>query len=263
MAGSFLQALAEAHDWCEALGHSSVEGRHCRLVTDPEHPDVWSANHASGLRATTPAEIDETLEDIETAYGHSRYRVVDADAFTPPAVLARLALDGWQEHPAVILMALTGRIGPIEAPPLEFRAVESADDWSDLRRLHDLDISEVGRASGPRSPEIAEGLFHGMVKKARSGRIFLARLDGRSCAYALAVPAPRDFGFIDDVFTDPDCRKRGVASALVGHCVEHLRGEGCATAFLTALASDTPKRLYARLGFAPAMLARRWVKTVA
>ena len=263
MAGSFLQDLAEAHDWCEALGHSSVQRRHCRLVSDPEHPEVWSANHASGVRATTPTEIDEALEEIETAFGHSRYRVVDTDAFTPAAVLARLALDGWQERPAVIVMALTGPMAPIETVRFEFRAVETVEDWSELRRLHDLDVSEEGRASSAHSPEVAAGLFEGTAKKARSGRIFLAGLDGQACAYALAVPAPGGFGFIDDVFTDPAYRKRGVGSGLVAHCVEHLRAEGCATAFLTALASDTPKRLYARLGFAPAMLARRWVKTVA
>ena len=263
MAGSFLQALAEAHDWCETLGGATSSGRHCRLVICPQHPVLWSANHASGVRASTPEEIDETLEDIEAAQARSPYRVVDADAFTPPAFLARLALDSWQEQPAAIVMALTGGMAEVRAPALEIQAVDSEKDWADLRRLYELDMSEAERPGGLRSPELAEGLYQATRKRAGAGRMFLARLDGRPCAYAMAIPAPGGFGFIDDVFTDPELRRRGIASAMVARCAEHLREKGSGALFLTALASDRPKHLYARLGFEPAMLVRRWVKTVA
>lgn len=260
---ALLQALAEAHDWCEALGHASAPARHCRLVTDPAHPEVWSANHASGVRAAASDAIEETLADIEAAFAHSPYRVVDADAFTPPSFLARLALDGWQEQPAVILMTLEGALAPVRAPPLALGAVETAEDWTELRRLHDLDLSEGARTGAAHSAAVAEGLYQGMRKKADAGRIFLARLDGRACAYAMALPAPGGFGLIDDVFTDPEFRRRGVASALIAHGVAYLRDAGRKITFLTALASDRPKMLYARLGFRPDMLARRWIRTVA
>ncbi len=263
MAGSpaFLRALAEAQDWCEALGNASAEGRHCRLVTGPEHPELWSANHASAVRAGGAQEIDETLEDIEAAFTHSPYRVVDADPFTPPAFLARLALDGWQEQHAVILMALQAPLAPVAAPAVGIDAVQTDADWTELRSLHELDLAEGVRTGGAHPAEIAEGLYQAMRRKAAAGRIFLARHAGRASAYAMAVPAPAGFGVIDDVFTAPDLRRRGVASALLAHCVDWLRQQGCSTAFLTARASDRPKALYARLGFTPEMLVRRWVKT--
>ena len=264
MAGSpaFLRALAEAQDWCEALGHASAEGRHCHLVSDPQHPALWSANHASAIRAASAEEIDETLEDIEAAFSHSPYRVVDADAFTPPAFLARLALDGWQEQPAVILMVLQGSLPPLAGPALAVDAVQTDADWAELRSLHELDLTEGARTGGAHPAEIAEGLYQVMRKKAAAGRIFLARHAGRASAYAMAVPAAAGFGLVDDVFTAPDLRRRGIASALIAHCVAWLRQQGCGTAFLTARASDRPKVLYARLGFMPEMLAHRWVKTM-
>ncbi len=256
---AFLQALAEAQDWCEALGHTSVQGRHCRLVADPAHPQVWSANHASGVRATTPEAIDQTLGDIEAAFVHSPYRVVDADAFTPAPFVARLALEGWQEQPAVILMALEGPLAPVRSPPLEIAPVETQEDWRELRRLHQMDFADGGPA-GLISPEVADGLFQAVRKKAGVGRIFLARLDGRACAKGMAIPAPGGFGIVDDVFTDPEARRQGVASALIARCVGHLREQDAQIPFLTARVSDSPKRLYARLGFRPQMLARRWVR---
>ena len=262
MAGSaaFLQALAEAHDWCEALGHASAQARHCRLVSDLAHPEVWSANHASGVRAATPQAIEETLADIEAAFAHAPCWVVDSDAFTPAPFLARLALDGWQEQPAVILMSLDAATAAAAVPNLEIGPVRAEADRDELRRLHRRDLEEGERTGGPRSEVVIQGLFEGLQSKAAAGRVLLGRIDGHPCAYAMAVPAPGGFGFIDDVFTAPEFRRRGVAAAMVAACVSHLRGEGIQTSFLTALASAPPKRIYARLGFRPQMLARRWLR---
>jgi len=44
---------------------------------------------------------------------------------------------------------------------------------------------------------------------------------------------------------------------MIAAFVEEL---GCGAVFLGALAQERPKRLYARLGFAPVALARVWVK---
>lgn len=261
MAGSvdFLQALAEAHDWCEALGHASVQARHCRLVSDPAYPLVWSANHASGVRAATPDAIEETLADIQAAFPRSPCWVVDSDAFTPAPFLARLALDGWQEQPAVILMSLDEAVAAAEVPGLEIVPVRANAARDELRRLHRRDLEEGGRTGAPLSDEVIDGLFEGLQSKAAAGRVLLGRIDGRACAYAMALPAPGGFGFIDDVFTAPEFRRRGVAAAMVAACVAYLRDEGARTSFLTALASAPPKRIYARLGFRPRMLARRWL----
>jgi len=265
MAGSqaFREALSEAHDWCEALGHKVVRSRHGRLVSDPEHPSVWSANHMSGVRASSPEEIEQALADLEAAFAGSPYRVVDADALTPPGLLARLALEDFQEQPAVVLMALEGPMAEVVGPPgLQIRAVASEADWEAFRHLHQLDCEEGAAAGRPLSKEVIEGLFDGLRRKAEAGRFFVGRLGGRPCSRAIAIAAPGGFGLVDDVFTTREHRRRGVASAMIARCVESLTSDGAATAFLTARVLDHPKQLYARLGFQPVMLARRWVKTV-
>ena len=65
---------------------------------------------------------------------------------------------------------------------------------------------------------------------------------------------------IEDLFTLPSARGKGVATALIAAFADRLQYAGSHTIFLGALASEAPKRLYARLGFRPVGLARSWVK---
>jgi predicted GNAT family acetyltransferase len=68
---------------------------------------------------------------------------------------------------------------------------------------------------------------------------------------------------IDDLFTLPSERRRGVITGVIAAFVDELRAEGCHTIFLGALANDQPKLLYARLGFRPVSLARTWASKAA
>ena len=67
---------------------------------------------------------------------------------------------------------------------------------------------------------------------------------------------------IEDLFTTPWARRRGIATGMIAAFVDRLRAAGCHTVFLGALAGDRPKRLYARLGFRPITLTRMWVAPV-
>ena len=58
-----------------AMGGEAVEHRLATLVRAPGHPDVYDSNHVSGVRATTPEEIDEIF--------------AACDAFFPAAVRYR------------------------------------------------------------------------------------------------------------------------------------------------------------------------------
>ena len=64
---------------------------------------------------------------------------------------------------------------------------------------------------------------------------------------------------IEDLFTLPTARHRGIATAMIAALADHLRASGCHTIFLGALGSEQPKHLDARLGFRPVGLARSWV----
>ena len=59
-----VEQVSAAYAWQRALGHEAVQDSLCRIVRDPEHPDVWDANHVSSVRASTTAEIDQLLQRV-------------------------------------------------------------------------------------------------------------------------------------------------------------------------------------------------------
>ena len=67
---------------------------------------------------------------------------------------------------------------------------------------------------------------------------------------------------IEDLFTLPSARRKGVATAIIAAFADRLYESGGHTVFLGALTSEAPKRLYARLGFRPVGLARSWGRSL-
>jgi len=65
---------------------------------------------------------------------------------------------------------------------------------------------------------------------------------------------------VEDVFTSPEARGRGHARALVTHAMQVARDEGHDLIFIVADEDDTPKELYAKLGFDPVIRATRVVR---
>ncbi len=62
------------------------------------------------------------------------------------------------------------------------------------------------------------------------------------------------------MFTHPDFRHRGLATALIDHCVADRRAHGAGPVVIVADPTDTPKRMYAALGFRPVAIKRSWRK---
>ena len=73
-----------------------------------------------------------------------------------------------------------------------------------------------------------------------SGMSFVEKPPYFSC------PAGR-IGLLSSMFTEPDCRRRGIARTLLSHVVEEARQYGCGTVQITA--SDMGVMLYADFGF--------------
>jgi GNAT superfamily N-acetyltransferase len=65
---------------------------------------------------------------------------------------------------------------------------------------------------------------------------------------------------VEDVYTHPDARGQGHARALVTHAARLARLEGHELVFVGADAEDTPRELYAKLGFASAGTIWRFLK---
>jgi ribosomal protein S18 acetylase RimI-like enzyme len=86
------------------------------------------------------------------------------------------------------------------------------------------------------------------MSRAVPTRLLAAEADGRLVAHA-ELYSEDGVGQVEDVFTLPDYRGRGLARALVLRGVAESQAAGNDLTFLVADADDWPQRLYEKLGF--------------
>jgi GNAT superfamily N-acetyltransferase len=252
--------IAAAYRWHRRLGAAVFETPHRAIVADPSKPQVWDCNHADAVTARDAPECDAVFAAMERRLGNSQWRVVHTDGFTPYAFLARLAFADFRERPVTIQMALRGEVARAGAP-LDLHPVESEADWAALESLVVANHREGKTTAGLKiEEEISAAMVANYRAKAPDCGFHLAFADGQPVAYGAVAVAPDGVGMIEDLFTLPERRRRGVASAMIVAFVQDARRRGCDTVFIGALADEAAKRLYRRLGFASVALARSWVK---
>ena len=91
-------------------------------------------------------------------------------------------------------------------------------------------------------------------------RFYLAWMEGEAVAYGAIAVAPSGAGMVEDLFTLPTYRRRGIASGMIAAFADELRARGCTCIFLGAMVGERARLLYAKLGFQPLMLTRCWVR---
>lgn len=227
-----------------ADGATFVRNRACRLRHD--------ANFVGAVRAGTQPEIAALLERVErefAGYGHRKFSI---DPLTPLPLSARLIVEGYPAETTVqLLLESELRAAPRE---VDLLLVESEQDWAAYTRLQALDWSESLEKAGRAETGTAEVLSHFTIaKRAKSPavRTWLARADGDARAYFSSWPGIDGLGMIEDLFTQREYRHRGIATALIAHCVADARARGAREVLIGADANDTPKRMYAAMGFRP------------
>ena len=89
-------------------------------------------------------------------------------------------------------------------------------------------------------------------------RKWLAYVDGAARGMA-SVWDVDGMGQVEDVFVEPAYRHRGIATALIHHCVADCRARGAGAVVIVADAADTPQTMYAAMGFRPVATKRRYV----
>lgn len=258
-----VERVCTAYAWQRALGHNVVTDHLCCSVTDPAHPNVWDANHLSGIRAHTSADIQTVLQRADEHLRHCRHRLFVVDPLTPPAFVARLALEDYSELTPTIQFVLDG---PLRATPrdLEVRPVRTDDDWHILHGLVRQDHLEGARSHNhsSQSEDLTRGIVAGYRRKVPMYQFFIAREDGVDCAYGAGVLCENGIGMVEDLFTLPTRRKRGFATAVIARAIQHVHSQGADHIMIGAHATDTPKRLYVRLGFTPVCLTREYIKHI-
>lgn len=85
---------------------------------------------------------------------------------------------------------------------------------------------------------------------------FVAERNKQVVASATAVPYGNRFGWIGMVIVDPDHRRKGIASEMMGRAIEYLEEFPCVCSKLDA--TDEGAEVYRRMGFREEYRVERW-----
>lgn len=252
----------ETYAYHGQLGHTQHKLDYCRLVQDTANPDVWSSNKAYAITARADQEIEHLMREVDGVSATLLYRHFVVDPFTPPAFAAYLVLNDYEEQATIIQMVLDGPIKAVVASSaLSMHQVVTAADWVTLRELVQQDYAEGGRTQGKiLSAAVTDGIVASYQAKHAECQFFIAELDAQPCAYGSGLCGPNAMGMVEDLFTLPQFRKRGIASAVIAHCVDYCRNHGSTQVLIGSHANEVPKHLYRRLGFEPVCLTRDYIK---
>jgi GNAT superfamily N-acetyltransferase len=242
------------------LGCEVVEDQLVGFVRNPAAPQVYDANQATRVRAATDAEIDVVIARADEVFAGLSHRQFRCDSWTPSGFEARLALDGYECEPELQLLLEGDLRLTREPPPVDIRRVESDDDWASLRRLTRLDHEEeTAKAARPLwSEDVTAQMVATKRMKAPALRFWVASAGGVDCAFLSSWPGVDGVGMVEDLFTHREHRRRGIATALIARCVDDTRARGAGPVLIGALVNDTPKHMYAALGFRPYCVTRAY-----
>ena len=89
----------------------------------------------------------------------------------------------------------------------------------------------------------------------------MAYAEGAPRAFFSSWTSSEGVAVLDFLYTHPDYRRRGLATALIHHCVADSRARGAGPVALETDPSDTPKHMYAAMGFRPLSVSYEYLKT--
>jgi len=241
-----------------AMGAESFHAEGALFYRDLRYPAVRDANHVTGVAASSPDEIDALFARAEREYAGVPHRRYDCDFTTPPAFEARLALEGYERSYA-LLMLLEGELDARPRPDIEVRPIENEAGWAAFFALRALDWGEYrDRLAQAGETDVGTAMAERDRASSPPFRYFLAYADGAPRAYFSAWHGIDGVGQVENLFTHPDYRRRGLATALIARCVDDCRERGAGPVLIVADPTDTPMRMYAAMGFRPLALKREW-----
>ena len=91
-------------------------------------------------------------------------------------------------------------------------------------------------------------------------RFWLAHDDGAPRGYFFSWGGIDGVGQVEDLFVQREYRHRGLATALIHRAVADARDQGAGPVVIVADPTDTPKHMYAAMGFAPVATIRNYRK---
>jgi GNAT superfamily N-acetyltransferase len=209
------------------------------VLSTPSLPTVAHLNAVLVHGALDGAAVEALCEDHHAGLPNRRV-VVDDEA-----VAERLAADlrprGWEVHRLLLL----GRDGG--EPPPEVPTAAEEIPYGHVRGLRDEWLRSEGWGLAGR--ELAEA--HAGDARLLAGtptRAFAAFEHGLAVAYALLFDCGRD-AMLEDVYTTPAARGRGLATAAAVAVLHAARAERHEAVFVPTAAVGGAAGLYERIGF--------------
>jgi ribosomal protein S18 acetylase RimI-like enzyme len=209
------------------------------------HTRLSRVHDLNFLRAEEPGEataeeLAAEAERVQGAAGIGHRRVNVRGEEERKRLEPQFVRLGWQPQRFVLMVQ---RRGPDRPAEHEVREV----DESALRPLWAKAIRT--QPHGKDETLVQQILEHRRdVGKAIPTRLFAAEADGKLVAHA-ELYSEGGVGQVENVFTLPDYRGRGLARSLVLSGVAESHAAGNDLTFLVADADDWPQRLYEKLGF--------------
>jgi GNAT superfamily N-acetyltransferase len=254
-----------------ALGNERFEASGVTFVRNLATPRYPESNQVGLIRISDPKAIVTLIEASHAEFADLPYRHFLIDPLTPPEVHAHLALQPGYRAKQTLFVVVEVDL-PAKSRDVEIREVVSETDWAVYEAMDKIWWLEYGGGVGPlqrwsrmRLAHLktllgsqAEAVHDEVVKakrsKAPASRTWFACVNGVPAAFFSSWPGESGVGRVIDLYTHPDFRRRGLASALIRHCVAAARegGAGPVTAGpeLTSLAKD----IYLAHGFRPLLV---------
>ena len=241
-----------------ALGHAAFEAEGAVFVRNPRFPAIHDANFIYNVRASSPAEIERLLARAHKEYAHASELTFRLNPDTPAAFEARLALDAQERGGALVLLLEGDPKGA--AAPCDIRQVSSEAEWDAYVQLKRADWREHAAKVAQDMDDTAtpDGLAATNRLKCPPVRYYLGFQDGVPCGFFNAWGGVGGVGQVEDLFVLPEYRRRGIATALIHHCVADARARGAGPIVIGADPGDTPKNMYAAMGWRPVALCRQF-----
>jgi GNAT superfamily N-acetyltransferase len=89
----------------------------------------------------------------------------------------------------------------------------------------------------------------------------IARADGVDGAFFSAWPGENGVGKLEDLFARAEYRGRGIGTVLIAACVDDAHARDASPVRIGARLGNTPKQMYASLGFRPLCYPRSYLRT--
>jgi GNAT superfamily N-acetyltransferase len=242
-----------------ALGNECFYDCAATFIRNRAAPDIRDANLVTEVSASTPEEVTRLLSQTELEFvgiPHLRFDLGSESNLLE----ARLVLEDYRRSDELFLVLENSLLTQPEI--CDIRLVTDASDWDAYARLWELDRREDDTLNGEIS-FTEEGSRNKMrLKRAKSPpvRYWLAYVSGEPVAYCSSWSCPNGMGLLEDLFTHPNFRHRGLATALIHHCVDDCRKHGSGAVVIGADPSGTPKYMYAAMGFCPVVVKREYFK---